>query len=426
MTEGPNLLSRVGRIFGFQALFITLAVILSVFVVRIVLEEVLVRRALEQEAAFFAERLTQNASAPLPVTRNLLGYIDGGDPPPPDVLVDLAEGLHFEVLIKEVDPSLTHPVHVSRLPDGRRLYLVFRAANVDRLVLYFGVIPLAAALLLIYLSSWLGFRLSERAISPVIFLARRVARLDPTAPGTPLSDDFQQGEVATLARALDRFTKRIRGLVDRERQFTADASHELRTPVTVIKGAGEMLAAEPQLSEKGRNWVAMIQRNAQSMSEMLDTLLTLAREKEAVTSAPTVINDVVAECVEHCAPLLADKPVRVSIEAPYQLQVLAPRQPLTIVIGNLIRNAYRYTDSGDIKILVTGDRVEVEDTGPGIPEDDLQRAQQRGWRRSGDHNDGAGIGLALAQRFCERYGWQLKLENRQDHTGLRATVTFFP
>ncbi len=427
MTEGPGLLSRIGRIFGFQALFITLAVILSVFIVRIVLEEVLVRRALELEATFFAERLAKNAAAPLPVTRNLLGYLDGGEPPPPDVLANLAEGLHFQVLINEVDPALTHPVHVSRLPDGRRLYLVFRAANVDRLVRYFGVIPLAAALLLIYLSSWLVFRLSRRAISPVIFLARRVALLDPTAPGTPLSDDFQQGEAATLARALDRFTERIRTLVDRERQFTADASHELRTPVTVIKGAGEMLAAEPQLSEKGRNRVAMIQRNAQSMSELIDTLLTLAREEEAAAGAPTLVNEVVTDCVENCAPLLAEKPVRISIEAPYQLQVRAPGQPLTIVIGNLIRNACRYTESGDINIRVTGDRVEVQDTGPGIPEEDLERAQQRGWRRSSDHDNdaGTGIGLALAQRFCERYGWQLKLENRQDRTGLRATVTFF-
>ncbi len=425
MTEGPNLLSRIARVFGFQALFITLAVILSVFLVRIILEEVLVRRALELEASFFAERLRADPGASLPVTRNLLGYTDGGDPAPPASLTSLADGLHFEVLVPEVDPELTHPVHVSALADGRRLYLVFRAANIDRLVFFFGILPLTAALLLVYLSGWVGFRLSQRAISPVISLARRVARLDPATQGAPLSDEFREGEAHTLARAIDRFTRRLQAFIQRERQFTADASHELRTPITVISGAAEMLATEQQLSDKGRDRLAMIQRNARGMSELIDTLLTLAREEETAGAEPTLINDVVAQCVEDCAPLLANKPVAVTVEAPYELRLRVPRQPVAIVLGNLIRNACRYTDQGEVNIRITGDRVEVQDTGPGILETDLERAQQRGWRQSGDGADGAGIGLALSQRFCQRHDWQLTLENRPDGAGLKATVVFF-
>ena len=425
MTEGSTLLGRIGRAFGFQALFITIAVILSIFVARAVLEEVLVRRALELEAAFFAERLERHPDSPLPLTRNLLGFIDGGTPQPPAAVASLSDGLHFEVLIPPVDAELTHPVHISRLPDGRRLYLVFRAANIDRLVLYFGVIPLTTALLLIYLSGWLGFRLSQRAVSPIISLARRVTRLDPAVPAQPLSIEFREGEAGTLARALDRFTERIRASMERERQFTADASHELRTPVTVIKGAAELLATEPQLSEKGRARVAMIRRNAQTMSELIDTLLTLAREQEATGAEPTLVNDVVADCADSCAALLRDKPVRLLVQAPYELRLQVPRQPVAIVIGNLMRNACRYTERGDVTVHITGDRVEVLDTGPGIPEADIKNAQQRGWRRQTQSDDGAGIGLALSQRFCERYGWQLLLENRPDGPGLKATVLFF-
>lgn len=425
MTEGPNLLSRIARVFGFQALFITVAVILSVFLVRIILEEVLVRRALELEASFFAERLVSDPDSSLPITRNLLGYVDGADPAPPASLTALADGLHFEVLVPEVDPELTHPVHVSALADGRRLYLVFRAANIDRLVFFFGILPLTAALLLVYLSGWVGFRLSQRAISPVIALARRVARLDPATPGDPLSNDFHEGEAHTLARAIDRFTLRLQTFIERERQFTADASHELRTPVTVVRGAAEMLAAEPHLSEKGRARVVMIRRNAQTMSELIDTLLTLAREQEASSPEPTLVNEVVAQCVENCAPLLADKPVTVTVEAPYELRLHVPRQSVAIVLGNLIRNACLYTGSGNVNIRITGDRVEVTDTGPGIPVEDIQNAQQRGWRRLGQSTDGAGIGLALSQRFCERHSWHLKLEERPDGSGLKATVLFF-
>lgn len=428
MSEGrptPLLLKRISRAFGLQALFITVAVILSVFVVRAVLEEVLIRQALELEATFFADQLAESATAALPRTRNLRGFIDGGEPAPPLALSGLTEGLHLEVLVPEVDTQLSHPVHVSKLADGRRLYLVFSAANVDRLVFYFGVIPLVVALLLVYLGAWLAFRLSRQALSPIISLARRVQRLQPGEPLATLSGDFREGEAATLANAFDEFAHRIEEFVSRERQFTADASHELRTPVTVIGGAAEMLENESALSPRGRDRVAMIRRSVGEIKAMIETLLALAREERAETPEFILVNEVIAQLVADNEGLIEAKAVSMEVELPYDLNLKASRGALTIVLGNLIRNACLYTEEGHIRITVTGDRVVVTDTGPGIPDDDLGYALKRGWRRSDQSQDGSGIGLALAERFCQRYGWQLRLENRTDRSGLQASLIFF-
>jgi signal transduction histidine kinase len=145
----------------------------------------------------------------------------------------------------------------------------------------------AIVLLVLYLSTWLGFRASQRALSPLLGLAREVRQLDLKAPDPaafapdriPASAD---AEVHELAAALARFAQRMNDFVDRERHFTRDASHELRSPLTVIRASSELLHQDRSLDPPSQRAVARIQRAARDMEELTSAFLLLARDRLAL------------------------------------------------------------------------------------------------------------------------------------------------
>jgi len=96
-----------------------------------------------------------------------------------------------------------------------------------------------------------------------------------------------------------------------------------------------------------------------------------------------------------------------------------------VALGNLIVNAFKYTREGEIRISVLGDRVEVRDTGPGIPEEEAAKLFERGYRgSSSEGSKGGGIGLAIVRRLCELYDWKVSLAPRADRQGAIAMLEF--
>ena len=172
MARSSGVRARLGRAFVLQAAFIGLAAVISVFLANVLLENVLIRQALRDEATFFWERQAIDPSHPLPATLNLTGYLEDA---PPELAL-LGPGFH-----ERDDTARPTVVYVTENA-GRRLTLVFDRGGVAKLVTLFGLLPLAFVLLVLYLTTWLAFRASRRAFSPVIALARQVRELDPTAP----------------------------------------------------------------------------------------------------------------------------------------------------------------------------------------------------------------------------------------------------
>lgn len=415
---GQTLGSRLLRALWLQLLFISLVAAASLLAARYVLENGLVRQALELEAEHFIAALRTDSAYPLPRTRNLEGYRGSNTP---DWLKDLAPGLHKDV----TDPRSgnRYPVYVSPL-DGDRLYLVYLAGSVDRLVLVFGLLPLAAVLLALYLAAWVGYRLSHQAVSPIVALARRVTQRRADDTHSRFTDDYPSGEVGTLAQALDDYAQRIGEFVDRERQFTADASHELRTPITIIRGAAQLLESDPGLGIVARERAGMIRRAAADLGEVLDLLLMLAREASTPAAGPCDVNAVLAAEVERCRPLLHGRPIRLALLEQGHLTVSAPAQAVAMVVGNLLRNAITYTEAGQITVAVLEHSVSVADTGPGIADQDLPHVFTRHFRGRGNSQAGSGIGLAIVARLCDRYGWRPQLGPAAGG-GVVASVRFF-
>jgi len=402
-----GLRARLGRAFLLQAAFIGAAAVVGVFLASLLLEGVLIRQALREEAAHFWLQRERDGEFPLPGTLNLTGYLDAV----PAALSKLPPGYHDRA-IDGVDTVVYVTDH-----GGQRLYLVFDRSGVGRLATVFGLLPLAMVLLVLYLSTWLAFRASRRAFSPVIALARQVRELDPAAPDPALLDPARlprdaDDEVRELADALARYAQRLSEFVDRERNFTRDASHELRSPLTVIQMAAGMLEADAGLSDTSRRSVARIERAARDMEELTSAFLLLARESQ--TGLPleaTCVNDVLADELERAHLLAAGKPVESRLAATHRLYVDAPEKVLAVLLGNLLRNAFSYTDAGEVVVDVSAASVVIRDTGVGIAHGQVDAMYQPFVRGDSSRRGGHGVGLTIVRRLSDRFGWPVAIDS---------------
>jgi len=427
MKSSGGLRRRLARAFLLQALLISAVAVIGVYAAAFTIEEVLIKRALEEEAGYFWQRRRADPGFPLPDTRNLTGLLAGaaerGRLPGP--LTGLELGFHK--LPTQADFSVVYVTESA----GERLYLVFDGERVGELSLYFGLVPLAGVLVVLYLAAWLGYRASRRAISPVVWLAREVHRLDPQAidPRGPARAAFDpaelpgkpDAEVLALAEALSRLSQRIAEFVERERNFTRDASHELRSPLTVIRIAADMLLSEQELGRPASNSVLRIKRAAADMEELTEAFLLLARESDqALSKDPVCVNDVVAEELERARLLVGEKPIEVEAGADCRLVTRASEKVLSVLVGNLVRNALGYTDAGRVRVHVGAGTLTIEDSGVGMKVEEVLKPFVRG--RDAPRG-GYGVGLTIVRRLSDRFGWPVSIQSEVG-VGTRVVVRF--
>ncbi len=410
--------ARLGRTLVLQIAFISLAAILGVLLAKFMLEDVLIRQALRDEAAHFWARHDYNPDFPTPDTRNLTGYLGSA----PENLSHLEPGFH------NLQKTAKGLVLVSE-QQGKRLVLVFDGARVDELAFWFGLVPLVLVLLGLYLSAWLGFRASRRAVSPIISLAREVRELDLESPGTKaFSQDWlpeqPDDEVRVLADAMERFTRRLDEFIARERQFTRDASHELRSPLTVLGMASELVANDPGLTASGRKALDRIKRATRDMEELIGAFLLLARENESgLPAEQQCINEIARRELETAKLLADDKPIEAHFEEQCTLMINAPEKVLSVLIGNLLRNAFSYTDAGEVSVRIEPGKVIIEDSGIGIAEDKLKQLYEPFVRGDSNRRGGYGVGLTIVRRLSDRFDWPVEITSEVG-VGTRVQISF--
>lgn len=263
------------------------------------------------------------------------------------------------------------------------------------------------------LLAWLiGIWSSSRVISPVLELARRLRQMVGKENTQQLAPLFPNDEVGQLAAALDDYAARMTQIVRRDREFNADVSHELRTPLAVIRGATELLLANPDITDKMRQRLLRIDRAALQCTDLTTALLMLSRNERGMGSCD--ISRLMRQLAEANRAHLANKPVEVFVEGLDGVVIEAPEAVLSVAIGNLLGNACKYTVEGEVRCRVEADRVLIEDTGPGLSTEDAERLFERGYRGSSVGNTtGGGIGLSIVRRLCELYGWKVSIAPRE-------------
>jgi signal transduction histidine kinase len=283
------------------------------------------------------------------------------------------------------------------------------------------VVVIVFALLSLVVAVWL----STRVLRPVTDLVGRVSAFDRGRRPGPLAPHFIDDEVGQLARALDDYARRLTELVERDREFNADVSHELRTPLAVVRGATELLLAQEGLPDKTRERIKRIERAARQSGELTQALLYLSRgERQAPADGESKdVAHIVEHVIDTHRPQLGGKPIEVVIEREAELEVAAPSAVLSVALGNLIGNAFKYTQEGRVTVRVQDQRVVVEDTGPGIKFEESDLVFERGYRGEKATGKGAGLGLSIVRRLCDLYGWRVSLAPRPDG-GAVATLDF--
>lgn len=412
--------------FILQVAAISFATVLGVYGASAVLKDVLIQRALLDEAGHYWDRRAMDPEASLPDTYNMRGYLarSGADSARlPEHLRPLGLGYH------SLPAALGGALVLVEQGPGGRLYLEFKQEQVAKLAFYFGFVPLALVLVVIYVIAWFTYQLSRRAVSPIIWLASEVSRWDPKSPNSAaLSPESLpidvEGEVAVLANALHELGARVGQFVERERNFTRDASHELRTPLTVIQMACDLLLADCQMNIKATRSVERIKGATRDMAALIEAFLILAREGDTeLPEEDFIANDVATEEVEKIRPMLAGKPVELDVRHDSLFALHGSSRALGVIISNLVRNACLYTERGHVFVIVSPSRIVVEDTGPGMTPQELDRVFEPFFRGGEQKRDGHGIGLSIVRRLSTRFGWPVTLDSAPGQ-GTRAIIDF--
>jgi signal transduction histidine kinase len=417
MRNRSGLITKINRAFFLQALLISIAVMLSVFFAKIVLEEVLIKQAIKQEADYFWQNYSKDASFPLPDTLNLTGYLNTEDLP--EVLLKrVPEDTGFH----EYEDDTNHFVVYLSDIDNRRLYLVYNRGQVDSLAAYYGIFPLALVLIVLYLSLWFTYRFSRRAISPISQLARHINEIDFSSINFSSADfsllqDYKlllapDDDIQVLYDAIIHLGERLESFITRERNFTRDASHELRSPLTVINIAADMLLSEQALSVSALKTVDRIKRAVSDMEELTEAFLLLARESDRGLSQDKVcINDVIQEEIDRAQLLIQDKDLAISFSAENRLYAIASDKVVSVIVGNLLRNAILYTDEGAVDIKIISNKVIISDSGKGIHEQQVNDLFKPYYRGSNNNAHGYGVGMTIVKRLTDRFNWPIRIDS---------------
>jgi len=374
------------------------------------LERRLIDETLTAELDDYVVRRERNPHSLPERTATIRAFVvtpEGDSTQVPEAVTELTPGRHRLVL-----DGIPYRAAVRRVGE-QRFAVLYDVSALKRREHGFLLMLAGSVLLITLVSAFAGRWLAGRTIAPVTELVRRVSERQPEEDAPPpLAERFPWHEVQRLAADFDNYLLRLHDFIERERLFTGDISHELRTPLAVIQGATDLLMADPDIDRKNRLRIARIDRAVAEMGEISGALLALAREQEApaVQGGNCDVVAVVEELVSRHGQLLHDKPVTLTVSVVEPPTVVADRAVLAMAIGNLLRNALTFTDAGEVRIRLESDAVQVEDTGQGLQIPEIQQLFRPYVR--GDNSRGAGLGLSLVQRLCERQGWQVTLANR--------------
>jgi signal transduction histidine kinase len=298
---------------------------------------------------------------------------------------------------------------------------------------------LATEWLVLLVAGLLALVLAAGAALPVVrWIMRPVQRLDSGlaraaaavlsgGPAEPVADGRGPPELLRLATSFDRMVGTVSQSMAAQRAFVADASHQLRNPLTALRLRLDNLDPGP---DPEQHHAAL--EEAERLGELLDGLLALARAERPVTELTVVgLDEVLADRIEAWRVLAEHLGLRLLRCGPTGLRALAPPGTVESVLDALLDNAVKFSPAG-AEITVgtatagTGAGAEVllvvRDHGPGLAVEELERATDRFWRSPAHHNlEGSGLGLAIAARMLRRCEGELTLE-LPDDGGLRVVV----
>src|SRR6185312_14281924 len=313
----------------------------------------------------------------------------------------------------------THALQVAEAQDEREAIATQTALRT--LVPFLALIPFFGVLM------WVGV---GRGLAPLEAMSRAVAKRRPNAMA-PLEERALPDELQPLGASLNGLLERLSEALASQRRFTADAAHELRTPLAALKLQLDLARRATRPAELGAA-LDDLEAGVARTSHVVEQLMTLARvEPEAMAQTRTAC-DLVAiakDAVVARAALASDKAIDLGLARAAPAVVPGDPARLGILLSNLIDNALRYTPRGGrIDVAVDQDErsatLSVADTGPGIPPDSRERVFDRFYRGEVNEESGSGLGLSIVRRIADAHHATITLDAPAEGSGLIVRVRF--
>jgi signal transduction histidine kinase len=380
------------------------------------LEDDFIDREVRQEAQYLQQSYNQTKNWPAPRSSFMQLYFSKETLP-----IDIRALYIAEPRRKEFAGDNDRHYHLFAMPNAENTYLV---AEVSEMLL---VRPISGSVLQVMLTSGGGlvffafiiaWQLGRKTAKPLKQLADLVNGVAPENIPDKFAQDFPNNEIGILAQTLENAMTRLNQSLLREKCFTRDVSHELRTPIAIIKNAVEVYR-EQHIEDKNNPVIDRISQASTQMEQTVTTLLTLAREEhtDAVRKQIKIL-PLIEQSIIDQHHLINNKQIQVEVNDNCDVTINAQSGMLTVLLDNLIGNAFQYTQAGKVTIEMDNKTLIIADTGPGIDASISDKITEPAVK--GSQSTGYGFGLSIVKRLCEHQNWLLVLSNEQ---GTKIAIT---
>lgn len=411
-----SLRNRIVIAFGLFGLFLAMTYWFFIDISMSLVEDQIFKHRLRNEISYYLEKKQSDPDCPLPSSRYIKAYL--GPRAMPKAYKEMVKGLSEGFYETDGPYAVKGPgdlhLGIKKTRGNELLYLIFDVGTLKVEERYEFIVTIAlfsTTLLVAGIGAAIGAAVAKKVIEPVTKLADVVSKSEPGHLPVDLSHTFARDEIGFLARSLEMSMKRTQDFIDREKAFTRDASHELRNPITVIKGAVELISQMSLYRETAlQRPVQRIEKSVTKMAVTVDTFLMLAREDASVAQGDACdVIPIARQAFDEYREQFENPLVETRFRANTPCRANVSADVFRIVLDNLLRNAFYYTPEGKICLAVEDQQIRVLNSGPAdLPHTDLSAVLPGQWR---ENPRGHGFGITIVQRLCQRFGWHLDMSS---------------
>jgi len=336
----------------------------------------------------------------------------------PDFSKNLGLGAHEVVL----DNGFSYHV-LNKTINGIKYTLIKDQTEFEKIEAKISRYTLIILTLFVFISFFFSRSLADKIIRPVVDLASKVSRLN-TDNFNHIVLDYPDDEIGTLVKVVYEHVNTINLYLQREKWFTGDISHELRTPMMIISSSMDLLKLNTMNLEQQNRIYQRIEDAVSSVNELINTFLLLARESQSDVSENIScdVSELTHTVINNLKPYVQNKPIKFTVLNESKTLFSVSSGMVSIVLTNLIKNAILNTESGAISVIVKSNGFTLSDTGKGLSINIKHYINKEGiaaFKKS----DNQGLGLSIVKRVCEREKWSIVAYDC-DNAGACFTIDF--
>lgn len=331
----------------------------------------------------------------------------------PNAAVPSENKIFFQTISR---PGHRHKVRMIFMPvaDGNIIRIGISLKSDEMLLERYRETFGTALVIMLVCGGFVGWLLARKAMSGVKRVTETAIRIGRHDFSQRVALTGKGEEISALGRAFNDMLERIESLLNELQQITDNVAHELRTPITRIRGIAETTLKGNGNLDEFREMAASVIDGSDDLIEMIGTMLEIAKTDSGVVElavAPLDMREIVEDAVDLFAPAAEDRHIRIHLSCPPKaVMILGDRQRLQRVVANLLDNAIKYTPPGgnvtlSVATVEAGAKVEITDTGVGLDEKDIPRIFDRFYRGDKSRSTaGSGLGLSLALAIIRAHG----------------------